>query len=110
MIWAGAAKIPELAISEGEGREFAKRFEAVARHYNIQTTQKAVDWAQLLLFVGAVEGPRVMLAIQASKPRKGSPAYSAERTADGAEVLRPDQWHAPNSGDVVIDGDFDHVN
>ena len=107
-LWAMGTRIPELGISDGEGKEFAKRFEAVARHYNIETTQKAVDWAMLMIFMGGVEGPRVALWMskRQQKAVKPAPNYGVERTEDGAAVLRPQAWHGP-VGEGVIDGEFD---
>lgn len=49
---------PELALSAPEAQSLTKCAENVARHYGIQASQKALDWAALVMTAGGIYGLR----------------------------------------------------
>lgn len=58
---AGIAKTPELALSEEESKRMAEAAALVARHYNFNASQKALDWANLIFCMGTMYGPRAIV-------------------------------------------------
>jgi hypothetical protein len=63
---AQASKTPELAINMDEGEHIMKAAQNVMRHYNVQSTQKTLDWISLAGACSMVYVPRV-IAIAANK-------------------------------------------
>lgn len=57
---AERTQIPELAMSEDEGKDFMSRVQNVMRHYSIETTQKSIDFAALIGCASAIYGSRFM--------------------------------------------------
>lgn len=51
-------KIPELAISEQEGKDFTKAAQNVMRHYSVQSTQKTLDWISFAGVAAGIYGTR----------------------------------------------------
>ena len=64
---AAATKCPELGINEMESKNLAEAAGKVMRHYDVQTTQKTLDWINLAMVVGACYGPRVFAIGQRQK-------------------------------------------
>lgn len=50
--------IPEIVIDQSEADSIAKAANNVARHYNVETTQKTLDWVSLFGALGMVYGTR----------------------------------------------------
>lgn len=63
---AQATKTPEIAITMDEGTNMLKAAQNVMRHYNVQSTQKTLDWISLVGVCSYVYVPR-MIAIAANK-------------------------------------------
>lgn len=74
------AKSPELELSEVEADKIAKATIAVAKLYNVETTEKAAAWANLIGCVGAAYIPR---AISINLRRK---TEAAERRGQAPNV------------------------
>lgn len=68
MLLAARTGREEFAISEQEGKDFLTAAQRVMRHYNVETTQKTMDW---IAFVGCgcmIYVPRVVsLAVSAHR-------------------------------------------
>lgn len=47
-------------LSEAEATQLSKACAAVARHYPVARTQKAADWAQLVLIIAVLGVPRAV--------------------------------------------------
>jgi hypothetical protein len=93
--------IAEFAVSPEEMEEFTKAAGNVARHYNVETTQKTLDWIALVGVSAHVFGTRaVAIMVRTRKDRK-----SGERRRP-AEVrhLRP-VTDPPGEG-LMINPDF----
>lgn len=50
--------MPELILDEKEADELSKAIAQVTRHYNFETTEKAVDWSSLMMSLAMIYGPR----------------------------------------------------
>lgn len=48
VIIAERYEVPELVMDMSEGQQLADAVQNVLRHYSIETTQKAIDWAALI--------------------------------------------------------------
>lgn len=55
-------KSPSLKLEEKECENLAKAANKVARHYEIHQTQKQLDWANLIMCLGATYAPRILMA------------------------------------------------
>lgn len=66
---ASFLQAPEWALEEKEAQEVANAAVAVSRHYNVATTQKAIDWTNLAMVLGAVYGTRIVVASRKKKER-----------------------------------------
>lgn len=64
--------MPELAITDDEGEQFMKAAQNVMRHYNVQTTQKTLDWVALMGVSATIYGTR-LYAIMNREPSKVAP-------------------------------------
>jgi hypothetical protein len=62
---------PELLMSEDDGKIIGSAAAAVARHYDLQASQKAIDWGNLVVALGAFYGPRI-IAIRARRKQERS--------------------------------------
>lgn len=81
--------IPEIAISDDEGAQFFARVADVQRHYNIQTTQKTMDWIALVGCTAGIYIPRVV-AIIATQGQSGAPAEPEQAgVIDMTQMFRP---------------------
>lgn len=72
---------PELALNPPEAVALTKCAENVARHYGIQASQKALDWAALVMTAGGIYGLRATAI--SMKQRK------AAKDAAENKVVRP---------------------
>lgn len=72
---------PELMIEETEARAFMKSAQNVMRHYDVRTSQKALDWIAFVGCVGSMYGTR---AFAIAARRAGERHADAER----GQVLR----------------------
>lgn len=52
--------MPHWNLEEAEAKSFTRACQNVARHYNVQTTQKAIDIMALMGCIGTVYGTRLM--------------------------------------------------
>jgi hypothetical protein len=55
---ASSTQVPELLLAPEEAHQIATALANVQRHYAIEASAKAVDWANLMMVVGAVYGTR----------------------------------------------------
>jgi hypothetical protein len=60
-IAASVTKCPELELDGEEADKLAIATKNVLRHYNIKTTQKAIDHLNLLFCAGVLYAPRVIV-------------------------------------------------
>lgn len=84
VVIAQASKTPELAITMEEGGHIMTSAQNVMRHYNVQSTQKTLDWISLAGAVSMVYVPRVI-------------AIAANKRARTIEQPRPQNSMAPAS-------------
>lgn len=83
VLLADRTKCPELAIGMDEGQAFMHAAQNVARHYSVETTQKAADW---IAFAGVAGGMYLTRAVAISNRLRQE---KSERYAEGAgQVLR----------------------
>lgn len=79
-----------MAISDEEGEQFMKSAQNVMRHYNVQTTQKTLDWVALMGVSATIYGTR-LYAIMNREPSKPDAFKQSPRTATGSVTpIRPD--------------------
>lgn len=109
---AAATKCPELGISEMESKNLAEAAGKVMRHYDVQTTQKTLDWVNFAMVVGACYGPRVFAIGQRQKQeRQNAPPTitqtvqpSQQRPADtqpkGPRPIMPSDY-GPTPEDII---------
>jgi hypothetical protein len=67
-----ALQMPELALDDSMARQYAEAVAMVARHYDIGASAKALDWGNLVSFMGGFYGAAAMTAIAR---KKGGAAY-----------------------------------
>lgn len=72
---------PELMIEQDEAKAFMKAAQNVMRHYDVQTSQKALDWIALVGCCGSIYGTRAF-AIAARR------AGERQAAAGDGNVLR----------------------
>ena len=80
-----SADMPELAISDQEGKSFQIAVQNVLRHYSVRTTQKAMDWIALAGVSGGIYAPRV---VAISIRRRGERVARGQPVRQG-NVVRP---------------------
>lgn len=90
-----------MALDQNEAKELAKGIANVSRHYDVSTSQKTMDIANLVMVCGMVYGSRI-LAIRnrrkAERPER--PVQEAEKKSnsfDGSVII-------PGVGTVRADG------
>lgn len=69
---AAIAKTPELILDKDEAKQLAEGIANVSRHYDLETTQKGMDWGNLIMVVGMIYGTRIF-AIRAKKASSKKP-------------------------------------
>ena len=78
MMLAHLTQIAEIQLHPEEARAVAQAASNVMRHYDVRTTQKTMDWGNLLIALGTVYGPRVVVIAanrrQQAKPPPQGPA------------------------------------
>lgn len=94
VVLAERTGVPELGMTMEEGIGLQKSIENVARHYPINTTQKALDWAALVGTLGMLYGTRFgsyMVRKSAERrplasvhPIRPAPVQPAPRAAEAA--------------------------
>jgi hypothetical protein len=57
------------SLDEEEATQLSKAIANVARHYPVAKTQRAADWAQLMLVVGVLGVPRTVESLRLQKAR-----------------------------------------
>lgn len=77
--------IPELAVSEDEGKQFMQAAQNVMRHYSVETTQKTLDWIAFAGTSAGIYGTRVA-------------AYNFRKKQEAA----PKQPQAPAAGPMQV--------
>lgn len=65
-----ATQSPDIQLSEEEAEQYAKAIAAVARHYDLGASAKALDWTNLLTTMGSIYGVRAMAAVARRKERQ----------------------------------------
>lgn len=70
VLLAAQTNTPELAISEGEAKDFMASAQNVMRHYSVETTQKTLDW---IAFAGCAAGIYVPRVVAISVRRRHGP-------------------------------------
>lgn len=85
---------PELQLSEPEAKAYAEAIRAVARHYDIGASAKALDIFNLCTTMGSIYGIRLM-AITARKKGYGQAEPEPEAApAPGIDMsMRPQTTH-----------------
>lgn len=86
-------KVPEIELDKVEAEKLSEAIGAVGRHYNMETSQKALDWSNLLMALGMIYGPR-MFAVRVNKAAKKADKNPAN-AVDLPSFIRP-----VNSGGV----------
>lgn len=76
-----ALQAPELQISEEESAQYAKAIAAVARHYDLGASAKALDWTNLLTTMGSIYGVRAMALVARRRGHNGGPAMNGHDPA-----------------------------
>lgn len=85
MILAGVFKAPGLILEENEARQLAQATADVSRHYNVQATQKTLDWINFVTAATLIYGTRIM----AASKRKKAAAETAAPASDGVVYQFP---------------------
>lgn len=92
--------VEEIAITDDEGKAFLGAAKNVMRHYNVQTTQKTMDWIALVGVAATIYAPRIA-AIGMRKRSERAPTRPAttEETqsnvyhfAGGIHTTNPDDF------------------
>lgn len=60
---AQATGVPELAVTDEEGKSFMDAAANVMRHYSVVGTQKTMDWVAFASCCAGIYGPRAFLLI-----------------------------------------------
>jgi hypothetical protein len=84
MMLAVGLKKAELNISETEAANMATAINNVQRHYDIQATQKTMDWINLAMVCGSIYVPRI-IAMNLTKP--APPANNPAPINFGAQTM-----------------------
>lgn len=78
---AAGLHAPELELSEAEAETVSKSIVAVSRHYDLQQTQKATDWGNLVVSLGVVYGGRIIrISARTSAEKKAKRGATAANT------------------------------
>jgi hypothetical protein len=85
LVIAQTASLPELAITDDEGEQFMKVAQNVMRHYNVQTTQKTLDWVAFAGVTATIYGTRVYAIMNREPSRPAAPS----RPSATVTPLRP---------------------
>lgn len=106
-----ATQVPELALDKAEAVSLRETAEKVARHYNIKTTQKTIDWAAFIGAVGWVYGTRIIainMRLKTQKPNNVVPIRNAPPARANGAVPPPQHAHEqPPAAGIGNDGRVD---
>jgi hypothetical protein len=80
MLLAGMLKAPGLMLTETEARQMAEATANVSRHYNVQATQKTLDWTNLATVLVLTYGTRIMAASKRKKDEAVAAAAAQDAT------------------------------
>ncbi len=100
-ILAAISKTPEMALDQSEAKELAKGIANVSRHYDVSTTQKTMDIANLVMVAGMIYGSRIMAIRNRKKTER--PA----RAANAPSPVAPQPEHGitiPGVGTMMENG------
>lgn len=93
---AGIVQTPELMIGKDEAHDLAEAIAGVARHYDMDVPAKSLDWANLAMVVGRIEGTRVVALMNNRRngksaprpaPTAATPAQPAPANDGGGETI-----------------------
>lgn len=90
--------VPELEITESEGKAFTDAAKNVMRHYSVTTTQKTIDWIALIGTAGGIYGTR----IAAYNIRKRNEANQRQRPPLNVVHMTPPTPPAPQPAPAPI--------
>lgn len=92
---------PVMKIDSEEAKVLATGVSNVARHYDISATEKTLDWANLFMALGAVYGPRIMLADWRKKPKPKANGAVPAHEVDPNQTAFPFGGNAfPGAGSI----------
>lgn len=94
-VLAHVTNSPELFIAPEEGDALAKAAQNVMRHYNVEASQKAIDWAALGMVAIGIYAPRIV-AIAARRRATQSPPEHTNGAGDAPDIhfpADPSQYH-----------------
>jgi hypothetical protein len=101
VLLAERTNVPQLAITEDEGKSFMSAAQNVMRHYSVETTQKTLDW---IAFAGVSAGiymPRLAaigIERRANKERRAAaPVHAAPSGSANLHVV-PDTLAGSEDG------------
>lgn len=79
---AGLTQVPELAIAQQEAAAMSTAINNVAQHYDVQASQKTVDWGNLIATLSMVYGTRMVAIYSRKKSETPSRAYAPKKPAE----------------------------
>jgi len=77
-----------LQLTERETIILGQNIAAVARHYDVQASQKSVDWFNLIIALASIEGPRLFMVMR-NMPKKEKPAVAGSNGFVGTRETPP---------------------
>lgn len=83
---------PEFAVPQDEMAYFLKTAQNVARHYNVETTQKTLDWIAMIGVGGQVFGTRAVAFAVRTRNERAQPGQATPAAPGRTNIhpLRPD--------------------
>jgi hypothetical protein len=101
---------PELQMSEDEAKAFARATQNVMRHYDVQTTQKTLDWISFAGITAGIYGTRALAISERVKEERRTGARGPKdgkvlkwpvtpRQRPQNDAAKP--VYAPDGGDVA---------
>lgn len=88
---------PELVVDETEADQFLKAAQNVARHYSVETTQKALDW---IVFCGACASVYGTRAVAISVRRRAEGGGRRRQRPANAPTAQVYDFHPTGDGQV----------
>lgn len=99
---AGIAKTPELELDAMEAKDLATAAAAVARHYDMTMTAKAMDWTNLIMTLGAVYGTRLMAVRMRRTMERGPRVASATVETPTPASAATRRVNVPGVGEIDV--------
>jgi hypothetical protein len=88
---------PELAWKDEEAKIVAENLVAVSRHYDIQASQKAIDWGNLIVALGTVYSKKVIpFAVRRSRETTAARKAASSSAGFTASPMSPMVNPKPN--------------